>query len=123
MRRARLIWFAVGAATSSLIAMLSFFAIPRPTAAEWRLRIEEPNDISDARWAAMSPKEVHEMQYRSAEIARSCGANEFRSIAPSDGGPFTEVRLARVGDAALNCILREAAAKQMPVMLDRMATR
>jgi hypothetical protein len=69
----------------------------------------------------MSKTEAQMMQFRAADVARQCGAKAFRVITPSDGGPMTEVTIAENHGLALNCILREAARKQMPMTIHRTA--
>lgn len=102
MNRSNLLWFCGGAAAST-VAGLAAYVLQTPQEEDrWFLRIAEDLEVS-------KPKLVHE-NWKTAEIARNCGAKVFDAI-PGDGvdqGDATRVPLTVENNPALGCIVERA---------------
>lgn len=103
MNRLRLIWFAAGAACSSIITVSAHLATrSAPAEDAWFLRVAEDwQSQNTARGAVV---------WRGAEIARDCGARSFEMMPGfgSDGVDATRVPLVKENNRALNCIVEQA---------------
>ena len=103
MRRDRLVWFAAGAACSSIVAVgVGYATRSQPEEQRWFLRVAEPGQsMLDGRASA---------QWQSAEIARDCGSRSFETIPgiAADAVDATRVPLIRENNPALGCIVERA---------------
>lgn len=103
MKRQNLVWFAAGAACSSVAAVGAALALRSPAQEQgWFLRVaEQGQSLLDGQNIAI---------WRGAEIARDCGARLFE-IMPgrgSDQKDATRIPLTRDNDPALGCVVEQA---------------
>ena len=101
--RARLIWFAAGAASAAIAAVTAEIAFREPVPDQgWFLRIGEPvqslvDGGDSARW-------------KGAKIARDCGASHLEMIpgTAADSADSTRVPLVPENNPATACIIEKA---------------
>ena len=109
MRRTRLIWFALGAASVASVAVISHIGTPEietPVIAHLEL-IEPVNDAGDIRDEDM-------IANRSGALARECGAQFFETtFLVNDHAPTLEIALTPENQEATDCILLRAASQDI----------
>ncbi len=103
MRRQKLVWFAAGAACSSIAAVGAALALRSPPQEQgWFLRIaEQGQSLRDGQRGAI---------WRGAEIARDCGARSFEAMpgVGSDQTDSTRIPLIPDNNPALGCVVERA---------------
>jgi hypothetical protein len=103
MRRDCLIWFAAGAACSSVVAVCAALAMRSPPEEQgWFLRVAEAGQSMLDRRASAA--------WKGAEIARDCDARFFEMIpgVAADAVDATRIPLVIENNQALGCILEHA---------------
>lgn len=103
MRRQKLVWFAAGAACSSVAAVGAALAVRSPPQERgWFLRVaEQGQSLRDGQTSAV---------WRGAEIARDCGVQSFETI-PSvnpDRADATRIPLMLENDRSLGCVVERS---------------
>ena len=113
MRRQKLVWFAAGLACSALVTMIAALALRhQPPERGWYLRVaEKSQSLSDGRDSA---------EWRGAEIARDCGAQNFEMIPAfgADGVDGTRIPLTRANNPALGCVVERAREAELWIGVD-----
>ena len=105
IRRARLIWFAAGAATTLLI---SFIAAQIPSAEETKAKIATI-ELTEPVVEAEELKDEHSIANATGQIARDCGAKFFQTTFLVNDHPATmELPITVENSVAAECVLREA---------------
>jgi hypothetical protein len=106
MKREHLIWFAAGAAASSLAFVLATIAVAARPVQVPLLAVEERVD----HLAALTESEWRDVGALNGKLIHQCGAraSEMDSITP-DGGGQARVPITLENSPAINCIIREGA--------------
>ena len=111
MRRSRLIWFALGAATSSVAVMATNFAFSGKKIIEPYLSVSE---------RALTPNELNEMEaiaQTSGKLLRQCGAKQFymKDANGLDGVPFSLLKINEENDLTIQCVFERARVEGFPL--------
>jgi hypothetical protein len=99
--RANLLWFAGGAATSSLAAVVALSLKAEDAEPVLELTISEPQ------YTQSSKDGLGEKPWRGAEIARDCGAQALEMVPTSaaDATDYTRIPLGSANLPSVHCIL------------------
>ena len=104
MKRERLIWFALGAATSAFGVLFALLLLPQASKRSPYLA------ISDRPFEEDELNRIEEIPSTSAQLLWDCEAEEFfiKSSNGADGVPYTLVEIALKNERAFHCVFERA---------------
>ena len=111
MRRTKLVWFAVGAATSAVASIVAS-GLVIPTVQTMMMRIEEPEfSPTPEEWKAMSSEQqkLSNIASQTGNLLRECGVTQFSTTLPGGHAlPYVEFDVMKSKPVALDCVLEGA---------------
>lgn len=111
MRRTKLIWFAAGAATSAIVALIAQLAIQHPKQAQPYL------SVSERPLTENESNKFGDIAQTSGKLLRECGAKQFdvKAANGADGVPYSLIKINQENDLTIHCVFERAPAEGFPL--------